>query len=1238
MKKKLLTTLTVIAVLGLTACQQNTSSDAPVATPTTEVTKAPETPAATATVAPTEAPTEAPTATPEPTVTNTPAPTATPEPTATNTPVPTATPTLAPTATPTPEPTVVPTRVPEEMEEIDLAETDIPGIYWRAEYFGEEFGWPGEFMVICSDGTVYSWIQGEEGSEDATVSKVEKMTPFDADAVSYPGQGDYLLYMDDESENIIIYSSNPGRTPFVGYDFDLEFGARCNRVESMPEGYYVPDNVVFKSGDSAIAPVPTSTPMPKPTATPVPTATPTPTPVTQGARDESYLKYEMYNGEGYAVTGIGTCELTEISIPEKYNGYPVIRIGASAFKGNQNLTRVEIPDSVEEIAINAFNGCTNLTTVVLGKSVKSLGWASFSGCTSLTNINIPDRVTLIQIEAFSGCTSLTSIELPNDIKTISNKAFKGCTNLTTINLPASLKNIGEDVFKSCPSLTNVSVVPGSYAEEWLKDNLVVFEMGPVVDGYEVLNYFKYNINTYNECVINKVNHFKMGKIAFPEKIDGTPVGVINSYVFEPEDRARVTDIKLPNGLWQIGPMAFDNCTNLTSIEIPDSVTTIRGSAFSGCSSLKEVKLPKRLAMIESGTFYGCTSLERVEIPDSVTQIMGGFEGCTSLTSITIPDSVEYIGAYTFSECTSLTSVVIPDHVTFIGEGAFAGCSNLTSITIPKSVTYIGEDAFKGCENLTNIEVVPESYAEKYLMVCKVGPYKNAEVDIRELMKPDYNGNIDWLVGEGFDHIPVPCIDSFYYGGLDESTSGDAFQFGNRPEWEEAWYNSYDYFLMANGSPIDENASPLGAFNAIHPGQSRNGYEYLFYGFLDGYNTEGWGEIVVYPAPMHQIWESGDTDLKKEDFEDSYWLEITYTHDEEYMPEYRSATTMLLSWIIPNPAEVEQVIYDFFTDETGQDPLSKQIDEEGMGLWLQVGDVDVRVMHYDFENYEFVFAIRETGNPSPRPTRVPTATPTPKPTSTPTPRPTSTPTPVPTSTPTPMPTSTPTPTPLAPAKYKLEGDTLIFYGGDVVDQILVNNAIKEYGISGSDLKKVVMEEGVLSIGNHAFYSCKGLTSVEIPGSVMSIDEGAFMYCESLTGIKLPGSLTEIAEHVFEGCSSLASLEIPGNVRSIGNKAFAGCISLTDIAFHGSVTSIGASAFEGCMSLTVLKIPEGVTSIDYWTFSGCSGLTDIYIPGSVTSIAEYIFVFDLCTALETIHCPAGSYAETYARENNITCITE
>ncbi len=185
---------------------------------------------------------EAPTTTVEEPTTTVEAPTTTVEEPTTTVEVPTTT--VEEPTTSVEEPTTTPTT----SEGVKIAETDIPGIYWREEYIGEEYGWYGEFMVINSDGTVYTWVQAEEGSGDANVFKIAKVTPYDSEAVSYGGNGDYLIYGGDD---IIIYSSNSGGTSFAGYDYAVSEGGRSYRQGRMPEGYYVPGNVVFEKGNSS---------------------------------------------------------------------------------------------------------------------------------------------------------------------------------------------------------------------------------------------------------------------------------------------------------------------------------------------------------------------------------------------------------------------------------------------------------------------------------------------------------------------------------------------------------------------------------------------------------------------------------------------------------------------------------------------------------------------------------------------------------------------------------------------------------------------------------------------------------------------------------------------------------------------------------------------------------------------------------------------------------------------------
>ena len=131
--------------------------------------------------------------------------------------------------------------------------------------------------------------------------------------------------------------------------------------------------------------------------------------------------------------------------------------------------------------------------------------------------------------------------------------------------------------------------------------------------------------------------------------------------------------------------------------------------------------------------------------------------------------------------------------------------------------------------------------------------------------------------------------------------------------------------------------------------------------------------------------------------------------------------------------------------------------------------------------------------------------------------------------------------------------------------------------GANIKTVVIEGGVTSIGGCAFFGCTGLTSVTIPDSVTSIGWHAFWDCTGLTSVTIPDSVTSIGEYAFYGCKLLTSVTIPDSVTSIGSSAFSGCIGLTSVTIGNRVTSIGDDAFYGCTGLTSVTIPDSVTSI-------------------------------------------------------------
>ncbi len=134
----------------------------------------------------------------------------------------------------------------------------------------------------------------------------------------------------------------------------------------------------------------------------------------------------------------------------------VIRIGEGAFCYCDNLRYATVPDGVTEIGDLCFNACFRLASVKLGDSVASIGVRAFDGCSALSSVTIPAGVTSIGYRAFSGC-KMSSVDIPEGLTLLSAEVFSYCTDLTSVVIPENVTRIRSNAFQGCTGLERMTI-------------------------------------------------------------------------------------------------------------------------------------------------------------------------------------------------------------------------------------------------------------------------------------------------------------------------------------------------------------------------------------------------------------------------------------------------------------------------------------------------------------------------------------------------------------------------------------------------------------------------------------------------------------------------------------------------------------------------------------------------------------------------------------------------------------
>lgn len=128
----------------------------------------------------------------------------------------------------------------------------------------------------------------------------------------------------------------------------------------------------------------------------------------------------------------------------------------------------------------------------------------------------------------------------------------------------------------------------------------------------------------------------------------------------------------------------------------------------------------------------------------------------------------------------------------------------------------------------------------------------------------------------------------------------------------------------------------------------------------------------------------------------------------------------------------------------------------------------------------------------------------------------------------------------------------------------------------------------------------------------IENDSFLNCSNLTKVVLADGVETIGSSSFRSCVGLESVNFPSSMKIIGNNAFWWCVGLKDVTVH--CQNLGDYAFYNCQTMTNLIIEAGVTNIGYRAFSGCYQLKEVVIPDSVIQLKDQVFTY--CNNLEKI----------------------
>lgn len=542
------------------------------------------------------------------------------------------------------------------------------------------------------------------------------------------------------------------------------------------------------------------------------------------------------------------------SITVNATQYPVTALRSEAFMYCSEVTKIEIPNTINEIPSKAIYACGKLTEITFAADspLTTIESESISLCSALKSIKIPQSVTRIGRDNFVNCSSLEGVYITD---------LASWLGVTMENAEANPLRYAHNLYVNGSLLTEL-VVPSNVTEIYV---------------YTLQGWNGTKVTVHKDVIAVGFGAFrnctKLQTVNFAS--DATGLNLEGEAFY---NCSSLTSVTFPAGLKKIGGDAFRNCSALQTLEFaPDTENLfIDGRAFFNCSALSAVTIPAGVKTMRSQVFDGCDSLIvycvdvennpllswnsdwweyasgrtvwncesndtssngttyatidglRYQIKDGVAAVMT--QPRTLSGNVVIPNEITYknttyavtaIVDKAFIDCEGVTSVNVGYNVTSLGQNAFYGCVSLANVTFNKRpanetegikeeylLTTIGNNAFVGCDALTAISI-PES-------VVTIGDYAFsgcgvlATVDLLNPQPTDENpdvtpGKLTTIGEKAFYNCPL--LTEIYIPGSVTSIGYDAFYGATAltvyceasqkgANWDGTWNR---YYSTSNGS-------------------------------------------------------------------------------------------------------------------------------------------------------------------------------------------------------------------------------------------------------------------------------------------------------------------------------------------------------------------------------------------------------------------------------------------------------